>query len=139
LDWLLAQPEVDPWRVSVVGYSFGAWVGLTQAQADRRVTAVAGVGLVAWHHDLDLHQIGRQPGSEPETWQFAPDFLQSFARPKLFVSGEHDSYGPPAAIRRLVDRLVPPKEFRVLPGTDHFFWGRESEVGSLVAGFVAGL
>lgn len=139
LDWLLAQPGVDPWRVSVVGYSFGAWVGLTQAQNDARVAAVAAAGLVAWRYDLDFYRATSQPGRNADTWQFAPDFLQSFARPKLFITGEGDPFAPPSALRDLVNRLPPPKTLHALPGTDHFFWGREREVGDLVADFITGL
>lgn len=139
LDWLLAQPAVDPQRVSVVGYSFGAWVGLAQAQADDRVAAVAAVGLVAWRHDLDFYRATAQPGVNLAAGQFDPDFLQAFARPKLFVVAEHDPFGPPATLHNLVSRLPMPKILHVVPGTDHFFWGRELEVGNLVAEFIAAL
>jgi alpha/beta superfamily hydrolase len=135
LDWLLAQPNVDPWRVSVVGYSFGAWVGLTYAQDDARVAAVASVGLVAWHYDADFFKsTARRNGIE--AWQFDANFLQSFTRPKLFVTGEHDTFAPPEKLRGLVDRLPPPKEFHIVRGSDHFLHGREREVGELVAEFL---
>lgn len=134
LDWLLARPEVDPERVSVVGYSFGAWVGLSYAQTDPRVVAVAAAGLVAWREDALS-----SPGTAFNLSRFEPGFLQVFRRPKLFVSGEHDGFVSPQALRGLVDRLPPPKQLHVLPGTDHFFAGREREVGELVAGFVVGL
>ena len=139
LDWLLAQPGVDPRRVSMVGYSFGAWVGLSHAQADPRVAAVAAVGLVAWRFDADFYRLRAGRDSGVQTWQFDPDFLRSFTRPKLFVTGERDAFAPPEALRGLVGRLPPPKSLHVVPGTDHFFWGREQEAGRLVAEFIAGL
>jgi alpha/beta superfamily hydrolase len=135
LSWLLKQPEVDPWLVSVVGYSFGAWVGLSYAQADPRVVAAAAIGLVAWRQDIDLFH----SDFTKETRQFDPDFLASFTRPKLFVSGEEDAFGPPRVLRALVDRIPPPKTLHILPGTDHFFQGREQEVGGLVADFITAL
>jgi alpha/beta superfamily hydrolase len=119
LDWLLTQPEVDPRRISVVGYSFGAWVALAHAQTDARVTAVAAVSLVTEYCDVDS--------------------MHSFTRPKFFVTGEHDQLAPPNALGELVDRLPPPKTLHLVPGADHFWWGREQEVADLVAGFVAGL
>ncbi|MGD8623530.1 MAG: CocE/NonD family hydrolase [Anaerolineae bacterium] len=119
LDWLLDQPQVDAWRISLAGYSFGAGVGLAQAEQDPRVTAVAAVGLVA----------GKQ-----ET-----DFLAAFTRPKLFVTGEHDDLAPAADLRRLVDRLPPPKTLHVVPGIDHFWHGHEHQVAGLVADFFAAL
>lgn len=139
LDWLLAQPGVDPGRVSVVGYSFGAWVGLAHARADPRVGATAAVGLVAWHEDAASRRARVRADGRTAIGQFDPDFLQSFRRPKLFASGEYDQFTPPEALRSLVDRLPPPKELHILPGTDHFFPGREREVGELVAGFLSAL
>ena len=117
LDWLVAQPTVDPWRVSLVGYSFGAWVGLAQAGADPRVRAAALVSLVAEHCDAES--------------------LHSLACPKLFVTGEHDQLAPPAALRKLVDQLPQPKSLHVVRGTDHFWRGCEQELAELVADFVA--
>jgi alpha/beta superfamily hydrolase len=119
LDWLLTRPEVDAGRISVVGYSFGAWVALAHAQTDARVAAVAAVSLVAEYGDVDS--------------------MQSFAGPKFFVTGESDALAPPDALGELVDQLPPPKTLRLVPGADHFWWGREQEVAELVAGFVAGL
>lgn len=33
----------------------------------------------------------------------------------------------------------PAQTLHLLPGADHFFWGREGEVGALVSGFIADL
>lgn len=133
VDWLLAQSGVDPWRVSLVGYSFGAWVGLTHAQTDHRVAATAAVGLVAWHRNV----VPSGSYSLSRLGQFDPGFMRSFRRPKLFVTGEDDQFVPPRAIRALVDQVPQPKQLHVLPGSDHFFSGREQEVGRLVADFIA--
>jgi alpha/beta superfamily hydrolase len=135
LDWLLNQPGVDPERVALVGYSFGAWVGLSHAQRDQRITATAAVGLVAWHDEPSLSGSGTLSG----LGRFDLDFLSSFGRPKLFVTGEYDAFASPEAIQSLVDRLPAPKELRIMTGTDHFFGGQEAEVGALVADFIAAL
>lgn len=119
LSWLMALPEVDPRRVSLVGYSFGAWVGLAHAQTDARIAAVAAVGLVAENCDADS--------------------MRSFTRPKLFVTGEYDQLAPPHALRELVDQLPPPKTVHLVSGADHFWQGREQEVAELVADFIVGL
>ncbi len=119
LAWLLAQPMVDPRRISVVGYSFGAWVGLAYAQSDPRVAAVAAVGLIPEYVDADA--------------------LRSFTRPKLFITGEHDPLAPAHSLRKLVDELPPPKELHVVAGADHFWRGLEPEVGEMVAHFIRGV
>lgn len=139
LEWLLAQPEVDPRRVSLVGYSFGAWVGLAHAQSDVRVAAMAAVGLTAWHYDAEFARSHGIPHLETDRWVFEPDFLQSVTRPKFFVTGELDSFAPLSLVRGLLDRLPPPKALQVVRGSDHFFVGHEHEVGKSVAEFIAGL
>lgn len=115
IEWILAQPGVDPNRILLAGYSFGAGVGLAYAQTDPRVAAVAAVGLAAE--------------------MFQADSLVSFAGPKLFVSGELDQVAPVGALRRLVDQLPPPKTLHIVAGIDHFWQGAEQKVGRLVAEF----
>jgi alpha/beta superfamily hydrolase len=139
LDWLQAQSGVDLWRLSVVGYSFGAWVGLAHAQDDLRVVGAAAVGLTAWHYDVDFARSHTLAELGTERWKFDPDFLQTFARPKLFVAGELDDFAPLPVLRRLVDRLPSPKVLHVVRGSDHFMQGHEKEVGDVVAEFVAGV
>jgi len=138
LDWLLSQPGVDPQWVAVVGYSFGAWVGLAQAQEDPRPTAVVGVGLPAWHYDAGFAQTHALPELGADRWTFDPAFLHSFRRPKLLVSGEFDSFAPLAAVQRFASQLPPPKTLHIVRGADHFFRGQEKAVGEVVAGFIAG-
>lgn len=133
--WLMKQPEVDSWHVSVVGYSFGAWVGFTYARSDPRIAAASGVGLVPWGYDRDVTQSDLMGKNR----HFDPEFLASFTRPKLFVSGEDDQFTSPGNLRELVDRIPPPKTLHILSGTDHFFVGREKDVASLVADFITSL
>lgn len=139
LDWLLAHPSIDPRRVSLVGYSFGAWVGLAQAQNDIRVTAVAAVGLAAWHYDVEFARSHALPDLGTERWEFDPDFLQACERPKLLVIGESDAFAPLYLLRSFVGGLPPPRTLRVVRGSDHFFFGREQKVADIVAEFISGL
>jgi len=119
LDWLLSQPGVDPKRVSLVGYSFGAWVCLNQAQQDPRVAAVALVGLPAQYCDASQ--------------------LQRFYRPKFFVTGAADQIAPVAPLRTLVDQLPEPKALEIVAGADHLWWNHEHRVARLVARFALSL
>lgn len=124
LDFLCAPPPSFPpkggneggaERLALVGYSFGAGVGLRHAVRDPRVSWLAGIALVQEH--------------------YADPFLDADPRPKLFIAGEHDPWAPANALREYVARLSPPKALRVIPRTDHFFAGRETEVAALVADF----
>lgn len=117
LDWLRVQPGVDPQRVSLAGYSFGAWVALRHAQNDPHLVAAAMVGLPSEYCDAAA--------------------MYSFARPKFFVTGEHDQIAPPGPLRDLVELLPPPNRIRVVAGADHFWSGLEQKVGALVGDFLS--
>ena len=136
LDWIAAQPEVDPERIFLAGYSFGAWVGLAFAQGDPRVKAVAAVGLVAWHYSSGFFRTQARPDLGVEPWQCDPHFLQSFTRPVLFISGERDPLSPPDEVRQLIERIPAPKRLIVIAGATHSLHGHEQQVGELVADFV---
>lgn len=114
---LAATPGVDPDRLAVAGYSFGSWVGSRAAATLPSVRALALVAppLSAW------------PLRE----------LESEARPKLVVAGDRDDYCPASLLHPWFARLPETRERVLVEGADHFFGGRESEVGEAVAGFFA--
>lgn len=116
VDSLLREEGVDQERLHLVGYSFGAWVGLHYADHDPRIRSLVAIGLPVEHLE--------------------ESFLSGYTRPKLFIAGEDDSICPPDMLRRFVEGLAPPKEVRILRGTDHFLIGREKEVAETVAGFI---
>ena len=116
LDFLTTQPQVDGERLAVAGYSFGAQVGLHHAARDPRVSWLIGIALVQGH--------------------YVDSFLDADPRPKLFAAGEHDPWAPAEPLRAYVARLRPPVTLHVLPATDHFFAGREAELGALIADFL---
>ena len=132
LDRLLAQPNVDADRVALVGYSFGACVGLVHAQNDPRVSAFAAVGLSVEFCDTGgLFAAEGQGDSRPVTG--------SLAFPKLFITGDRDQLAPPGQLLNLVEKLPEPKAVEIMPDADHFWWGAEQEVAARVADFVADL
>jgi hypothetical protein len=116
LDFLRAQAEVDPNRLALVGYSFGAGVGLRHGARDPRVGWLVGIALLQEH--------------------YADPFLDADPRPKLFIAGGRDPWAPSDPLRAYVERLQPPKALHILPHTDHFFGGCEAAVATLVADFL---
>ena len=56
-------------------------------------------------------------------------------RPKLFVQGSRDTFLSPEKFQSSVECFAPPREVRVIPGADHFWLGRERELGEIVASF----
>jgi uncharacterized protein len=107
----------------VAGWSFGAFVALSEALEDDRVGALGLVGLVTIRGPRmalpELH--------DTET-------LAGLGRPVLFVSGDADPFSPADDVRELAS-WIPGARTVIVEGTDHFFWKREREVGDMIADF----
>jgi uncharacterized protein len=98
------------------GFSFGAAAALRASAGDERVLALIAVGLpLATESGTNL---GR-PGV-----------------PAVFVTGELDTFGPPALLPDLAGDST---EVVVVPGADHFFEGRLPELERAIARFLAEL
>ena len=97
--------------VIFAGFSFGAAVGTRVACADPDVRA--------------LVSLGTPVAAEGRTYAF--DFLQDCRKPKLFLSGDHDEFGPHAELERVVAKAAEPKELVFVPG-DHYFAGHLDEM-----------
>ena len=123
LDWLDAEFHLP---LIFAGFSFGAAVGLRAACADARVRAVIGVGVPAIPVAAD--------SEEPRVYTY--DFLRDCAKPKLFVSGARDQFGPRAKLEALVASLPEPKKLVLIEGADHFFEGRLRELREAIEAWV---
>lgn len=97
--------------VVFAGFSFGAATGLRACCPDPDVRALISLGTPA--------------AAEGRIYSFS--FLRECAKPKLFVSGDHDQFGPQQALERLVESAADPKELVFVPG-DHFFAGHLTEM-----------
>ena len=122
-DWLDHEVHLP---LIFAGFSFGAAVGLKAACADSRVRAAisAGTPVVPVAADTEL----------PRTYTF--DFLHDCAKPKLFVSGARDQFGPRTKLEALVRSLPEPKKLVVIEGADHFFEGRLRELREAIETWV---
>ena len=115
LDWLDAEYHLP---LLFAGFSFGSAVGLRAACPDARVRAAIGVGTPV----VPVAEATEEPRV------YALDFLQQCAKPKLFVSGARDQFGPRAKLEELVASLPEPKKLVLIEGADHFFEGRLREL-----------
>jgi alpha/beta superfamily hydrolase len=118
LDWLereFRQPIV------FAGFSFGAAVGLRAACPDPRVEALIGLGI---------------PVSPIDERRYDYDFLQSCTKPKLFVSGSRDQFGPRAQLEQTVTTFADPKKLVLIEAGDHFFEGRLRELREAIENWV---
>jgi hypothetical protein len=123
LGWLDAEYHLP---LLFAGFSFGAAVGLRAACADTRVRAVIGVGTPV----VPVAEATEEPRV------YALDFLQKCTKPKLFVSGGRDQFGPRAKLEALVASSPEPKKLVLIEGADHFFEGRLRELRETIEAWV---
>jgi hypothetical protein len=64
------------------------------------------------------------------------DFMGECIKPKLFVSGARDQFGPRAKLEQLVASVPEPKKLVLIEGADHFFEGRLRELRDAVETWV---
>ena len=114
LDFLQARyPQVP---VCLMGFSFGAVVGVSVGAHDPRVAALAGLGVPVTISSFD--------------------FLREAHKPVLLVQGTEDIYGRRPQVEALFSTLPEPKRLHWVKGADHFFTGKLEEVQTVVRAFV---
>lgn len=123
LDWLDAEYHLP---IIFAGFSFGAAIGLRAACSDSRVRAVIGLGVPVAPVAADTE--------DPRVYTF--EFLHDCAKPKLFVSGARDAFGPRAKLEALAASVPDPKKLVVIGGADHFFEGRLHELRNAIESWV---
>jgi uncharacterized protein len=119
LDWLDHELHLP---LIFAGFSFGAAVGLRAACPHRTVRALIALGVpVAAIDDRSSYDYG---------------FLRTCSKPKLFVSGGHDQFGPRPELEQLVESAAEPKELVIIEGVDHFFEGKLQELRETIEAWV---
>jgi uncharacterized protein len=108
------------------GFSFGAAVGLRASYDDERVKALIGVG-------TPVAPVA-EATEEPRVYTF--DFLRDCTKPKLFVSGARDQFGPRSKLEALMTSLREPKKLVIVDDADHFFEGRLRELREAIEAWV---
>jgi predicted alpha/beta-hydrolase family hydrolase len=81
---------------------------------DPRVKGLIGLG-------LPVHAAGRD---------YTYGFLSQCTAPKLFVSGDHDEFGPREALAQVWESAPEPKRLVWVGGADHFFQGTAASPGA---------
>jgi len=118
LAFVLSTPNIDPKRIGLAGYSFGASVALPVAVQDERVSMLALVS----------------PPLSDSGWEQ----LKRYTKPKFLIVGENDFAVPQPQFRQQVEDIPEPKQYQVISGADHFWVGYEEEVARKVSQFFAG-
>ena len=110
IDYLAAEFPGKP--VVVAGFSFGSWVGLRAGCEDARVARLIGLGLPVDNVDAS--------------------YLQSCAKPKLFIQCGDDQFGSRVNIEALFATLPEPKRLIIVEHADHFFTGHLDQVSAAI-------
>jgi len=124
LDWLDREFHLP---LLFAGFSFGAAVGLKASYADDRVKALIGVG-------TPVAPVA-EGSEEPRNYTF--DFLRDCTKPKLFISGARDQFGPRHQLEKFVASLPEPRKLVLIEGGDHFFEGRLREMREAIEAWLA--
>jgi len=124
IDWLDAEFHLP---LLFAGFSFGAAVGLRAACPDARVKALITLGTPVVPVAADTET--------PRVYTY--DFLRDCAKPKLFISGARDQFGPRAKLEAVVASVPEPKKLVIIEGADHFFEGRLRELRQTIEAWVA--
>lgn len=105
LDWLNEEYHLP---IIAAGFSFGSVAMLRASCPDQHVKALISMGTPVHIEDRS----------------YTYGFLESCGKPKLFVSGGRDEFGPRFDLERLVASVPEPRELVLIDGVDHFFAGK---------------
>ncbi len=102
IDYLLTVLNPSNLPLILVGYSFGAWAGLSAVVQDDRM-----MGMVAIAPPLELYDFG---------------FLEGSRKRKLLMAGDRDFFCPMTLLENWFENLEEPKSLAIIEGADHFFF-----------------
>jgi uncharacterized protein len=105
IDHLNSQQKDPNLPLFVLGYSFGAMVGMPVGAEDSRIK-----GMVAIAPPLELYDFG---------------FMKNCKKRKLVIAGSRDLYCPPRLLEEWFKKLAEPKSLSIIPGADHFFFSHQ--------------
>jgi len=114
-----STPDINPRRIGLAGYSFGASVTVPVALHDGRVNLLALVS----------------PALADSGWEQ----LKEYPKAKLLIVGDSDLVIPLPRFQQYIKDIPEPKQWQVISGADHFWQGYEAKVAQKVTQFfVAG-
>jgi len=115
ISFISTVKEVDSERMGLAGYSAGAGFALPVGYKDVRIKALAAIS--------------------PPLSMFDFDFLKSCPRPKLLILGSKDDLILTEQFLEFCNSLPEPREYEIVEGADHFWWGYESHLAAKVTDF----
>ena len=117
LAFILSTPDIDIKKIGLAGYSFGTSVALPVALQDERVSLLALVS----------------PALSDSGWEQLKGYRQS----KFLIVGDTDFVIPLEQFQQHIKDIPAPRQYQVVSGADHFWWGYEEAVAQKVTQFFA--
>ncbi len=117
MTYLRAQSGVRKEGAVMAGYSFGAMVAVSAGYERAEIARIVAVALPLAMADA------RIPAGA--------------SKPVLLVSGDRDSYSPVAGLQALKSKIGDSARLEIVAGADHFFGGREAELGRVIGAVLA--
>ncbi|MDY6882016.1 MAG: alpha/beta fold hydrolase [Desulfatiglans sp.] len=102
--------------IDLVGYSFGAWINALGMES--------------------LDQVKRMIMISPPVAFMDFSFLRCHPRIQLVIAGSADDIAQPEMIRAMLQTWNPDARFEIIQGADHFYWGRDGELKSIIQEFL---
>jgi len=116
VDYIRGQKGEKATPLYIVGYSFGAAVGLQACYRDTEITGFVGVA--------------------PPLTMFPLDDLKNYDGSFYAIVGNRDSFVPLARVQEAYELAKGKKDLTVFPDCDHFFFGLEDQVASRVCHYL---
>ncbi len=106
------QQQYQGVRLWAGGFSFGAWIALTVAVQNSRVSTMIGIAPPIARYDMEA--------------------VRRSVKAKFFIQGERDELCPLKEMQEFYAHCEEPKELVVIDAADHLFDGKTSEVGDAI-------
>jgi alpha/beta superfamily hydrolase len=103
----------------LIGFSFGAWVGLPVACRDDRIVAMIGLGLPAAKYDFE--------------------YLVENQKPSLYILGTQDEFSSREKMQQLAERFPAASRLVWVENADHFFTNDVEHVQDVIVDFLGRL
>jgi dipeptidyl aminopeptidase/acylaminoacyl peptidase len=133
LDFVTTQPEIDPQRVALLGFSVGGSTVTLTAAADTRVCAAIVAPVWTSLEDEMRAKAGRfgalaavpavaylrRAGIDVDAVRPIDHVAEIAPRPVLFIAGTGDIDTPVPVMQRMFDAARSPKSLWIVPGATH--------------------
>lgn len=143
LDFVAAQPDVDPGRIGGLGFSMGAAVMVQVAAEDERLRAVVIESAyptldAVIDQKLNLPGIIRGPLVRFVEWRNdgeiddvrpVDDLCNISPRPVLLIYGDQDEVLPPGSQQAIFEAACAGAERWLIPGVGHAYWRDHQAAG----------